>query len=141
MYKDLQVAIPVFVTRAGAPIRYNGQTYKQDQHFPWMELNVPYETMRMWFQLGMVSHNEELEKQTKVGDRLSELDGKGLEKLVDALNAEVKKRTNSTKEFTDKRCKKSRIDEKQRGLIRSFLRNNRWIEETFFEARDRILDE
>ena len=139
MYLDLQVSIPVFV-RGRDPIVYQSKTYKPNDYLPWQEIGLPYETVRQWFQLGMVVHNEDLEKQTKVGDRLAELDGKGLEALVDGINTIVKSRTNSTREFNQKRCKKSKIDDKQRGLIRSFLRNNHWIEEEYFELRDKLLD-
>lgn len=140
MYLDLQVSIPVFV-RGREPLVYQSKVYKQDQHFPWLEMNVPYELVRNWFQIGLVYHNPELEKQVQVGDRLIEFEGESLDKLVDAINVIVKSRSNSTTEFTKKRCKKSKIDEKQRGLIRSFLRNNLWIEEEYYELRDKMLDE
>lgn len=140
MYLDLQIGVPVFI-RGRDPLVYQGKTYKQNQHFPWLEINVPYETARSWFQAGLIYHNPELEKQVQVGDRLIEFEGESLEKLVDAINVIVKSRANSTTEFTKKRCKKSKIDEKQRGLIRSFLRNNLWIEEEYYELRDKMLDE
>lgn len=140
MYLDLQVSIPVFI-RGREPLVYQSKSYKQDQHFPWLEMNVPYELVRSWFQMGVVYHNPELEKQVQVGDRLIEFEGESLDKLVDAINVIVKSRSNSTTEFTKKRCKKSKIDEKQRGLIRSFLRNNLWIEDEYYELRDKMLDE
>lgn len=140
-YLDLQVGIPVFIKSSYNQITWNGTTYKKGQMLPWQEVNIPYETVRQWFAFGFIYHNEELEKQVKVGDRLSELNSVELGKLVDGMNAVVKSRTNSTAEFTSKRCKKSKIDDKQRGLIRSFLRNNKWIEDDFFTIRDRLLDE
>jgi hypothetical protein len=89
---------------------------------------------------GYLYHNTELEVETKVGDRLNEMNTLQLERLVTLLNAEVKARTNSVTEYTAKKCKQSKIDDKQRGLLRSFLRNNRWIEDRFYEIRDDILD-
>lgn len=139
MYKDLQVAIPVFL-KGREEIICQGKTWKQGQHFPWMEMGLDYDTARTWFQMGIIYHNPELEKQVQVGDRLVDFSGVELEKLVDAINVIVKDRANSTTEFNKKRCKKSRIDEKQRGLIRSFLRNNSWIEEEYFALRDRLLE-
>jgi hypothetical protein len=65
--------------------------------------------------------------------------GKQLETLVNLLNAEVKARTSSTSEFENKKCKKSKIDDKQRGLIRRFLNNNSWIAEDFYAIREKIL--
>jgi hypothetical protein len=82
-----------------------------------------------------------LEVQTKVGDRLSEMNGNQLKTLVTLMNAEVKKRTSSTNEFENKRCKQSTLDDKQRGLIRRFLVGNRWIMEDFYKMRDTILGE
>ena len=140
-YLDFQVNVPVFVKSQHNEISLKGHTYKKDEYLPWQELGVEYATVRQWWLFGYVYHNQELEKQTKVGDRLSEFDAQGLEKLVDAINVIVKEKTNSASEFKDKRCKKSRLEDKQRGLLRSFLRNNRWIEEQFFEIRDRMLDE
>lgn len=141
MYKDLQVSIPVFVKSRHIDITWQGKTFKYNQNIPWQEMGVPYDTARIWFNSDMVYHNQELEKQTKVGDRLSEFDKSLLEKLVTQINVVVKSRTNSTSEFNDKKCKQSRIEDKQRGLIRSFLRNNAWIEEDFFTIRDNLLEE
>jgi hypothetical protein len=95
----------------------------------------------LWFKADLLYHNSELEKQNKVGDRLSEFDKNGLEKIVAALNVLVKQRTNSLAEYNQKKVKQSAIDEKQRGLLRSWLRNNRWAEDEFFSIRDKMLDE
>ena len=90
---------------------------------------------------GYLHHNKELEVQAKVGDRLSEMNGNQLKTLVNLINTEVKKRTSSTNEFENKRCKQSTIDDKQRGLIRRFLVGNKWIQEDFYAMRDTILGE
>ena len=90
---------------------------------------------------GYLYHNQDLEKENKVGDRLSEMNTDQLYTLVGLLNGEVKKRTTSAEELKNKRCRQSKIDDKQRGLLRSFLRKNPWITEDFYKFRDDILGE
>ena len=131
-YLGFQLDWPVFVK-----IPFSG--YEKGEHFDWLTKNVDPARVAQLYSTGHIYHNKELEKEVKVGDRLEELDSSQLETLVGLLNAEVKSRTNSTNEYTAKKCKQSKIDSKQRGLLRSFLRNNRWIEEKFFEIRDDIL--
>ena len=132
IYLGFQIDWPLFIK---VPF---GQ-YERGDHFDWFSKNVDPKRVAQLYAAGYVHHNKDLEKETKVGDRLEELEGAKLEKLVASLNNEVKSRSNSTSEYTAKKCKQSRIDAKQRGLLRSFLRNNRWIEERFFELRDEIL--
>lgn len=133
IYLSWQVDWPLFV-------KIPFGDFKKGDYFNWLHLNVDPARVAQLYATGFVYHNKELEKETKVGDRLEELEGARLETLVNLLNAEVKKRTNSTSEYTAKKCKQSKIDSKQRGLIRSFLRNNRWIEEIFYELRDNMLE-
>ena len=132
IYLSWQIDWPLFV-------KLPFGDFKKGDHFNWLQLNVDPSRVAQLYATGFVYHNKELEKETKIGDRLEELEGADLEKLVMLLNAEVKARTNSTNEYQAKKCKQSKIDAKQRGLLRSFLRNNRWIEEKFFEIRDSIL--
>lgn len=132
IYLSWQIDWPLFV-------KLPFGDFKKGDYFNWLQLNVDPSRVAQLYATGFVYHNKELEKETKVGDRLEELEGADLEKLVMLLNAEVKARTNSTNEYQAKKCKQSKIDAKQRGLLRSFLRNNRWIEEKFFEIRDSIL--
>ena len=132
-YLGWQMDWPVFVK-----IPFSG--YQQGDHFDWVAKNVDPARVAQLYSTGQIYHNKELEKETKVGDRLEEMDGPQLESLVRLLNTEVKARTNSTNEYNSKKCKQSKIEAKQRALLRSFLRNNRWIEEKFFELRDGILD-
>lgn len=132
---------PVFVRSRYDPFRIRNIEYGYNDLFPWKELSIPEEHVAMWFKTGLLYHNSELEKQNKVGDRLSEFDKAGLEKLVARLNVLVKQRTNSTNEYNAKKVKQSSIDEKQRGLLRSWLRNNRWAEEEFYAIRDEMLGE
>lgn len=132
IYLSWQIDWPLFV-------KLPFGDFKKGDHFNWLQLNVDPSRVAQLYATGFVYHNKELEKETKIGDRLEELEGADLEKLVMLLNVEVKARTNSTNEYQAKKCKQSKIDAKQRGLLRSFLRNNRWIEEKFFEIRDSIL--
>jgi hypothetical protein len=132
-YLGWQIDWPVFVK-----IPFSG--YKQGDHFDWVAKDVDPLRVAQLYSTGQIYHNKELEKQTKVGDRLEEMGITELDSLVRLLNVEVKKRTNSTNEYTSKKCKQSKVEAKQRALLRSFLRNNRWIEEDFFKIRDDILD-
>jgi len=70
---------------------------------------------------------------------LSEFSSKQLDTLVSLLNVIVKDRTSSTSEYNTKKCRKSKIDDKQRGLIRRFLNNSAWISEDFYRIRDEVL--
>ena len=136
-YLGWQVDWPVFVK---LPLLADNKNWKRGDHFNWLERGLAQDKIATLYASGYLYHNTELEVQNKVGDRLSELAGKQLETLVNLLNTEVKARTSSTAEFETKKCKKSKIDDKQRGLIRRFLNSNRWITEDFYEIRDKILD-
>jgi hypothetical protein len=133
IYLSWQIDWPLFV-------KVPFGDHKRGEHYNWLHMNVEPPRVAQLYASGFLYHNKELEKEIKVGDRLEEMDSAQLDKLVLLLNVEVRNRTNSTSEFTAKKCKQSKIDAKQRGLIRSFLRNNRWIEEKFYETRDNILD-
>ena len=114
--------------------------YKKGDQYDWVRKDIAPDRVAMLYAAGYLHHNKALEKENKVGDRLAEMSSSQLDTLVNLLNAEVKARTNSTAEYTSKKVKQSKIDEKQRALIRSFLRHNRWVEERFYEIRDSILD-
>jgi hypothetical protein len=133
-----QVDWPVFIK---TPLSANGRNWKRGDHFNWLELSMEQDKVASLYVSGYLYHNKDLEVQNKVGDRLSELAGKELETLVNLLNVEVRNRTSSKSEFEAKKCKKSKIDDKQRGLIRRFLNSNRWISEDFYDIRDKVLAE
>ena len=135
-YLGWQVDWPVFVKM---PLMADSKNWKHGDHFNWAERNLEQDKIATLYAAGYLYHNRELEVQTKVGDRLSELAGKELESLVNLLNVEVKSRTSSSSEFEAKKCKKSRVHDKQRGLIRRFLNANRWITEDFYTIRDKVL--
>tara|TARA_R110001592_G_scaffold159171_1_gene390417 strand:+ start:158 stop:583 length:426 start_codon:yes stop_codon:yes gene_type:complete len=131
-----QVDWPIFVK---LPLLADSKNWKRGEHFNWLERGMQQDKIATLYASGYLYHNTELEVQNKVGDRLSEMAGKQLETLVNLLNAEVKSRTSSTSEFEAKKCKKSKLDDKQRGLIRRFLNNNSWVTEDFYTIRDKIL--
>ena len=135
-YLGWQVDWPVFIKM---PVEANGKKWKRGEHFNWLEQSIDQDKVAILYATGYLYHNKELEVQNKVGDRLSELSGKQLDTLVTLLNAIVKDRTSSANEFNIKKCKKSKIDDKQRGLIRRFLNNSAWITEDFYRIRDDIL--
>ena len=137
-YLGLQIDWPLFIK---IPFTADNKNWKKGEHFNWLERNIEAPAVATLYASGYLHHNKELEVQNKVGDRLSEMDSRQLDTLVNLLNAEVKSRTSSTSEFENKKCKKSRIADKQRGLIRRFLNANRWINEDFYTIRDKILGE
>jgi len=137
-YLGWQVDWPVFVKM---PFIADGREWKRLEHFNWAERGIDQKQVATLYATGHIYHNYELEKQTKVGDRLGELNAEQLKRLVVQLNDIVKKRTTTQKEFQDKRCKQSKLEDKQRGLIRRFLNRNQWIVEDFYEIRDYILGE
>jgi hypothetical protein len=137
-YLGWQVDWPVFIKM---PVSANGKNWKRGEHFNWLEQSIDQDKVAILYATGYLYHNKELEVQSKVGDRLSEFSGKQLETLVNLLNAVVKDRTSSTNEYNIKKCKKSKIDDKQRGLIRRFLNNSAWVTEDFYVIRDRILND
>tara|TARA_R110000772_G_scaffold229013_1_gene339803 strand:- start:876 stop:1250 length:375 start_codon:yes stop_codon:yes gene_type:complete len=122
------------------PLSADGKLWKAGDHFNWLERGIDADKVASLYVTNFVHHNTELAVQNKVGDRLSELAGKQLDTLVTLMNAEVKKRTSSNAEFEAKKCKKSKLDDKQRGLIRRFLNSSHWITEDFYTLRDSIID-
>jgi len=137
-YLGWQVDWPLFIK---TPLSADGKEWKREEHFNWLERGIEADKVSILYASGYVHHNTDLEVQSKVGDRLSEMQGNQLKTLVTLINAEVKKRTSSTNEFENKRCKQSTLDDKQRGLIRRFLVGNRWIMDDFYKMRDTILGE
>jgi hypothetical protein len=136
-YLGWQIEWPVFVK---TPFIADGKDWIWGEHFNWVSRDLDPQAVSRLYTSGYIYHNKELEKETKVGDRIGEMNMGQLDTLVTLLNAEVKFRTNSTAEYTSKKIKQSKIEEKQRAFVRSFLRHNRWIEDKFYEIRDSILD-
>jgi len=111
---------PVFVKQE---FNGGGRDWKRSEHYPWKELSLSSDVVQTLYNNNFLHHNSDLEIKAKVGDGLEVLDVASLAVLVDTINAKVKAKTNSHAEFTRKKCKKSKILEKQRGLLRSWRRN------------------
>tara|TARA_B100000768_G_C11187508_1_gene335759 strand:- start:217 stop:597 length:381 start_codon:yes stop_codon:yes gene_type:complete len=111
---------PVFIKQEFSG---GGRDWKRSEHYPWKELSLSSDVVQTLYNNNFLYHNSNLEVKAKVGDGLEVLDVASLAVLVDTINAKVKAKTNSHAEFTRKKCKKSKILEKQRGLLRSWRRN------------------
>ena len=134
-----QVDWPVFVKR---PFSAFGKPWKIGEEFNWqLQVGAQEDKIAQLYKSGYIQHNRDLEVTTKVGDRLSELNSEQLLSLVKLVNKEVQNRTSTTKEYNDKKIKQSRIDDKQRGLIRAWLNRNNWMLEDYYRIRDSILGE
>ncbi len=137
----IQYSKPLFVRNRHRSIKWKGQEWSYNEYFPWQELGVPEDKVKTWFDIGMVYHNEDLEEETKVGDRLAEFSDEKLLSFIRQVNSELKQRCSTTKEYDNKKIKFSKIREKQQGLIRSWLyRNPNLAEEVYFPLRDKLLD-
>jgi hypothetical protein len=134
-----QVDWPVFVKR---PFSAFGKPWKIGEEFNWqLQVGAQEDKIAQLYKSGYIQHNRDLEVTTKVGDRLSELNSEQLLSLVKLVNKEVQGRTSTTKEYNDKKIKQSRVDDKQRGLIRAWLNRNNWMLEDYYRIRDSILGE
>lgn len=140
-----QVDKPVFVKQAFTAF---GKQWQRGEEFNWLNQNFRGEdwfkqlqSVHSLYNTGYLHHDSAREKQSKVGDRLSEMNGEELYRLTKLLNDQVKDRTSSATEFADKKVKTSKIESKQRGLIRQWLRRNAWASEDFYKFRDAILGE
>jgi len=116
---------PVFVKIA---FNARNRDWKIQEHYPWRELSSDVNNVQMLYNNGYLYHNGELEDKAKVGDGLEALDVDALAKVVDSINDKVKAKTTSKAEFDRLKCKKSRILDKQRGLIRSWRRTHGKLE-------------
>ena len=85
-------------------------------------------------------HDSAREVQQKVGDRIGELTADEVHTLIRKMNDILKKRCVTSKEFQDKRIKQSKILEKQRGILRSWINRNHWALEEYTTIRDEMLD-
>lgn len=132
-YLGWQIDWPLFVK-----VPFEGRD--RGEIYDWVKNDTDPSRVAQLYASGFLYHNTELEKDNKVGDRLIEMDQGQLDTLVRLLNAEVKMLSNSTAEYTSKKCKQSKIEDKQRAFVRNFLRHNRWVEDKFYEIRDSILD-
>lgn len=123
---DLQMDLPVFV-RATIPglgyLKFGGRKYKVGDHLPWKELHVSYDVVKKMMDLHYLHHSDERTVDHKVGDGLDTMTIEELENLVDSLNAKVKENTATEIAYNKYKCKRSKIRDKQMGLIRSWRRH------------------
>lgn len=98
---------PVFVKVDG--VHLAGKIRKSGEYFDWQRFGVPILTMTILFNQGFLHHNEELEgdKQKEVAlKELEEMDIAELHIYIDALNAKLKPKLKTAKEFALKKCAK-----------------------------------
>lgn len=139
-----QVDRPVFVK---LPFSAFGRQWNKGEHFTWHVQSYREEdhrkilrTINDMYLSGKIHHDSSREVQQKVGDRLGELDKEEIASLIRQVNAELKKRCTTDKEFQTKRIKQSKILDKQRGLIRSWLNRNNWALDIYTGIRDDLLE-
>lgn len=138
-YLGWQIDWPVFVKM---PFTAFGKYWKKGELFNWhSQITADPKKIATLYASGYIYHNKEFTKEQKVGDRLGEMNSEQLYRVVSDLNAHLKKNVATTQEFNKKKCKLSKIDDKQRGLLRSFLRQQPWIVDYFYEIRDTVLGE
>lgn len=131
---------PIFV-KTPQGFLAQGRFYKKGQEVKWKESRMDENKIRRCVAQGILYHNQELEVVHKTGDRLGELDSEQLKTLVRLLNDDLKGKVNGKEEFAKKKCKQSRVDDRQRALIRNFVYNHKWAQDRFYEHRDYILGE
>jgi hypothetical protein len=115
---------PIFV-RNPQGLLMNGKRYAKGDLVPWMERGLPKANIERLYNEHHLHHNEESEKIAKptVGDGLDEMTVEQLSILVKTINEKVKAKTSSNSEYDRKRCRISKVKDKQAGLIRSWRRN------------------
>lgn len=125
MTMPLQYDRPLFVK---VPFTGKKRQWDRQEHFPWKELSVDKTAVEALYNNNYLYHNGDLESKAKVGDGLEALDADALLAVVATINEKVKAKTSSKAEYDRKRCKQSKIDDKQRGLIRSWRRTHGQLE-------------
>ena len=123
---DIQTDQPVFV-RSTPPgmnyLKFAGRKYKRGDHVPWQDLGIDYQIIKRFMDLHFLHHSEEKTVEAKVGDGLDMMTVEELHTLVDSINAKVKANTTTETAYNKQKCKKSRIRDKQVGLLRSWRRH------------------
>ena len=115
---------PIFVRHPNG-LLMNGKRYAKGDLVPWKERGLPLANIERLYNEHYLHHNEDMEEAVRppVGDGLDEMNVEQLHILVKAINEKVKAKTSSTIEFDKKKCRSSKVKDKQAGLIRSWRRN------------------
>lgn len=111
---------PVFVK---VPFEAHNRKWLQGDHFPWKEMSIDGDTVKILFDNSFLYHSDELSATMKVGDGLEELDIEGLHQIVEDTNKRVKAIASNERQFINNKMKQSTKADRQRGLIRSWRRN------------------
>jgi hypothetical protein len=103
----------------------SGKRYAKGDLVPWKERGLPLSNIERMYNEHHLHHNEDMEEAVKapVGDGLDEMSVEQLHILVKTINAKVKAKTSNEAEFDRKKCRVSKVKDKQAGLIRSWRRN------------------
>ena len=126
MKLPFQLDRPVFVVQ---PFTYRGTNWTYEDHFPWKEMNMNQEIVQTYYSMNYLRHSADSEAKMQVGDGLEAVDLDGLHQIVDEYNDRIKLVTKTNTDFLRRKCPKSKIADKQRGLLRSWRRNNlTWLE-------------
>jgi hypothetical protein len=115
-----QIDRPVFVR---IEFTSAGKVWIPGNEYKWKELFIKQDSVLDLYALGFLHHNSDLEVKASAGDGLEALDISSLNDLVNNINSKVQEQTSSKTDFDRKKCKKSKILDKQRGLIRSWRRS------------------
>lgn len=102
---------PVFVKKDG--LQAAGAVWKQGDRFRWEHFGTSHDIIQQMFFNDQLYHNEEFEEEEEqqvakisVGDGLDDLTLEQLHIVVERINAKVKEKTKTAKEFSDKKCPK-----------------------------------
>lgn len=115
---------PVFV-RNPKGLLMSGKRYEKGDHVPWKERGLPKANIERLYNEHHLHHNDELAAATldvKVGDGLDLMTVEELHILVDNINVKVKAKV-PKEDYDRKKCRISKIKDKQCGMIRSWRRN------------------
>lgn len=114
---------PIYVRNPNG-LLMNGKRYEKGDLVPWKERGLPLANIeRMYNEMHL--HHLDLDKTEApvlVGDGLDDMSIDELHILVDNINAKVKAKVDP-KQYDMKKCRISKIKDKQCGLIRSWRRN------------------
>jgi len=125
MTRPFQYDQPLFVR---IPFRARAKDWAKNQEFKWKELSMDKDKVMSLYTQGYLIHDEEKVIATRTGDGLEELGADGLKSIVDSYNERIRAVAKTEKTRIQKSVKYSKINDKQRGLIRQWRNiNERWL--------------